>query len=47
MAQKRMLTQNLAVIIFPQDSNKVQIMVDKEAVDLINPKIKTVYWHAK
>ena len=35
------------VIIFPADSSKVQVVVDKEAVTTVNRKIRTIFWHAK
>lgn len=34
-------------IVFLADSDKIQIMVGKEAADLVNGKIRTVFWHAK
>ncbi len=35
------------VVVFPPDSSKVQIMVDKESVLSVNRKLRTVYWHAQ
>jgi len=35
------------VVIFPADSSKAQIFVDKESVVSVNKKISTVFWHAK
>lgn len=34
-------------VVFPKDSSQVQIIVDKETVDLVNQQVKTVFWHAK
>jgi len=35
------------VVIFPKGSAFVQVVVDKETVNLINQPIKQVFWHAK
>lgn len=35
------------VIVFPKGSNAVQIIVDKETVNLINQELARVFWHSK
>ncbi|ASJ70277.1 PilC/PilY family type IV pilus protein [Granulosicoccus antarcticus] len=35
------------VIVFPKGSSVVQIIVDKEAVNLLEQKLSRVFWHAK
>jgi type IV pilus assembly protein PilY1 len=35
------------VIVFPKGSGVVQVIVDKETVNLINQKLSRVYWHAR
>ncbi len=35
------------VVIFPKGSGAVQVVVDKESVNLINQPLKRVYWHGK
>ncbi len=35
------------VIVFPKGSGTVQVIVDKESVNLINQKLSRVYWHAR
>lgn len=35
------------VIVFPKGSGSVQVIVDKEAVNLIDQRVSRVYWHAR
>lgn len=35
------------VVVFPEGSSVVQVVVDKERVDLIQQRLTRVYWHAK
>jgi hypothetical protein len=35
------------VIVFPKGSNAVQIIVDKETVNMINQELARVFWHSK
>ena len=35
------------VIVFPKGSGQVQVIVDKEVVNLIDQQLSRVYWHAK
>lgn len=35
------------VIVFPKGSGSVQVIVDKESVNMLNQKISSVYWHAR
>lgn len=35
------------VVIFPKGSGAVQVVVDKETVNLIKQPLRRVYWHAK
>ncbi len=44
---EKMTIPGSPVIVFPQDSSKVQVVVGKESVASLNKKIRTVFWHAK
>jgi len=35
------------VIVFPEGSNRVQVVVDKETVNLIDQTLTRVFWHSK
>jgi len=35
------------VVVFPKGSGTVQVIVDKESVNMIDQKLSRVYWHAR